>query len=614
MYAGSEFNWIDQSSIATAAAAEDVNPKVRYFCLITSDKGPEDLTTLVGEDWYKMYGSKPSFEKHGQPLLQATKIISAGGVCVTKRLVADDATLANIAVVAKISTETRDKVDADGNPLYIDAVSGQETTDAGTGNQRATYNVATITHSLASIEGAKSFGDVLEGVKSLTNAEDGVFPLYVITDNGRGVGLKKVSFNPEYSVSKNGKYMLYTASIIEGTEFTDQAKFTIDPRIISGNKSLALSQYTFDSVKCYTIDDNVNAYVNALAEATDYGADYLFTQDFLFGKTLKGNSIAGIEFDETSVDITATYGIELKNGSNGSFGDAPFGTEAYIKAAKEFMEGKVTDEIYDPTMCSVDVVFDANYPDPVKASIEQWVEYRQDMFFFRDLGLDITTYEALYNKLFESECSTGKFSGIYCTSYDVYDPVTKKPIQVTMLYNMAPLMVAFFAGGRNRPLCGPSNGMTINDYIPGTVRFSPRITPFVNQKSLLEDIKVNYATKTDAASEELTIETCYTSQEAYSQASFINNILSIQQVVKAVRAYSPKVRYQFYTTSDFSSYAKLIDENVLSAYKSIFNTLELVYTQDEIMAERKIFKAALRVACGTFIQTEIYDVFIINAQ
>ena len=32
------------------------------------------------------------------------------------------------------------------------------------------------------------------------------------------------------------------------------------------------------------------------------------------------------------------------------------------------------------------------------------------------------------------------------------------------------------------------------------------------------------------------------------------------------------------------------------------------------MAEKKIFKAALKVACGTFIQTEIYDVFIINAQ
>ena len=116
MYAGSQFNWFDQSSIATAAAAEDVNPKVRYFCLITSDKGTEDLTTLVGDDWFKMYGSKPSFDKHGQPLLQATNIIKAGGVCVTKRLVADDATLANLTVVAKVATETREKLDADGKP------------------------------------------------------------------------------------------------------------------------------------------------------------------------------------------------------------------------------------------------------------------------------------------------------------------------------------------------------------------------------------------------------------------------------------------------------------------------------------------------------------------
>ena len=87
----------------------------------------------------------------------------------------------------------------------------------------------------------------------------------------------------------------------------------------------------------------------------------------------------------------------------------------------------------------------------------------------------------------------------------------------------------------------------------------------------------------------------------------------IQQVVKAVRNYSPRVRYRFYTSSDFSDYAKTINENVLDGYKSNFNTLELVYTQDDLMAAQKIFKASLRVACGTFIQTEIYDVFIINS-
>lgn len=614
MYAGSQFNWYDKSSIATAAAPEDINPKVRYFCLITSDKGTEDLTTLAGTDWLNMYGSTPSFEKHGQPLLQATNIINAGGVCVTKRLVADDATLANVAVVAKISTEAREKVDANGNPLYIDPSSGKETTDSGDGsNSRVTYDAVVISHSLISIEGAKSYDEVVEKVKDATDASSNVYPLYVIADNGRGSSVKKVALNPEYAVSKNGSYMVYSANVIEGTKVTDQAKFTIDPSIVAANKSYSLSEYTFNSVKCATLESNVEAYIAALAKATGYGADYLLTQDFLFGKTLKGNNIAGIEFDEASVDITATYGIELQNGDNGNFGDAPFGTEQYIAAASKYMSDD-NDIIYDTTVCSCDVVFDANYPDPVKAAIGRFVDNRQDMFFFRDLGLDITTYEALYNKLYDSECPASKFNGVYCTSYDVYDPITKKPIQVTMLYNMAPLIIDFFAGGRNRPLCGPSNGMVINDYIPGTVRFSPRITPVVNQKSLLEDIKVNYAIRTDASTDELTIETCYTSQEAYTQASFINNILAIQQVVKAIRAYSPKVRYQFYTTSDFSDYAKTIEENVLDGFKSGFNTLRLVYTQDDLMAERKIFKAALEVSCGTFIQTEIYDVFIINAE
>jgi hypothetical protein len=613
MYAGSEFNWYDQSSITTAAAAVDINPKVRYLCLITSDKGTEDLTTLYGDDWTSMYGSSPSFEKHGQPLLQAKRIIDAGGVCVTKRLVADDATLANVALVASVSTETRNKSDANGNPLYIDA-SGNETTDPGTDNARSTYEVAIISHGLMSLEGAHDVNDVVDNAVEATFPENGVYPLFVFSDNGRGSSGKNISISPQYTLSKNGKYMIYTAKVMEGTTRTEQVKFTIDPTIISNGSSLALSEYSMDQVSCATITDNVEAYLAKLAEITGYGTDYLRTQDFLFGKTLKGNDIAGIEFDESSVDITATYGVELQNGTNGSFGDNPFGTDAYIQKAVDYISGEETDEIYDYTVCNVDVVFDANYPDKLKAAIADFVDYRQDMFFFRDLGLDLTSYEAVYNAMYDSACVPSKFNAAYLTSYDVYDPTTKKPIQVTMLYNMAPLMIAFFNGGRNRPLCGPTNGMSFTDYIPGTVRFSPRITPKTNQKSLLEDIRVNYATRVDAASDELTIETCYTSQDAYTQASFINNILAIQQVVKAVREYSPKVRYQFYTTSDFSDYASTIEANVLANYKSNFNTLELVYTQDEIMAAQKIFKAAIRVACGTFIQTEIYDVFIINAE
>lgn len=613
MYAGTQINWYDDSAVNPATQTTDPNPIVRYFCLVTSDKGTEDLTTLNGNDWFNMYGKNGSFAKHGQPLIQAQKIIEAGGVCVTKRLVADDATLGNLALVAKVTAETREKSDANGNPLYIDTVSGNETTDAGAGNARATYQVAVISHSFMSLEGAKAKDEVLENAKAATMPESGIYPLYVFADNGRGNTGKKITINPEYNLSKNSQYMIYTVKEIEESVTVESKSFTINPSIIYNDRSYALSEDTMSQVECNTLTENINAFVNEIANITGYGSDYLFSQDFLFGKTVKGNTIEGIEFDESSADITAEYGVELQNGTNGSFGDAPFGTKVWEKAAIAYMSGDVTDEIYDHTICDCDVVFDANYPDSIKKAIEEWVEWREDMFFFRDLGLDLTTYEAIFDKVYNSECSVGKFSAIYCTSYDIYDPLTKKPIQVTMTYGMAPKMVEFFKNGRNRPLCGASNGMTITDYIPGTVRFTPRITPKVNQKSLLEDLRVNYAAKVDSITDALTIETCYTSQEAYTQASFINNILSIQQVVKAVRNYSPTVRYKFYTSSDFSDYAKTIDTQVLDGFKSNFNTLQLVYTQDELMAAQKIFKASLRVACGTFIQTEIYDVFIINA-
>ena len=613
MYAGTQINWFDQSTIGGSAAnIEDPNPIVRYLCLITSDKGTEELTTLYGNDWFDMYGQNGSFAKHGQPLIQAQSIINAGGVCVTKRLVADDATLGNLALVAKVTAETREKVDAAGNPLYIDPVTGNETTDVGTGNARATYQVAVISHAFMSLEGAKNSDEVLKNAAEATMPESGVYPLYVFCDNGRGNTGKKICINPEYSISKTSKYMIYTAKEIEESTTIESKTFTINPSIIYGNKSYALSQDTMVQIDCHTLTDNVTAFVNALASITGYGADYLLSQDFVFGKNTKGNQIEGIEFDESSADITADYGVELQNGTNGSFGDAPFGTKAWEDKIIAYISGDETDEIYDTTVCDCDVVFGANYPEKVNAAIEEFVDWREDLFFFRDLGLDLTTYEAIFDKVYDSECSVGKFSAIYCTSYDIYDPLTKKPIQVTMNYGMAPLMVEFFKNGRNRPLCGASNGMTITDYIPGTVRFTPRITPKVNQKSLLEDIRVNYAAKVDSTTDALTIETCYTSQEAYTQASFINNILAIQQVVKAIRNYSPTVRYQFYTGSDFSDYAKMIDQNVLDGYKSNFTSLELVYTQDELMAAQKIFKASLKVSCGTFIQTEIYDVFIID--
>ena len=82
---GTIVNWIDQS--VRANVIEDTVVRPLYLQLFTSDKGPESLHTIHGNDFFKLYGNNPSFKKHGQPLLQAAEIIKAGGEVLCKRVV-----------------------------------------------------------------------------------------------------------------------------------------------------------------------------------------------------------------------------------------------------------------------------------------------------------------------------------------------------------------------------------------------------------------------------------------------------------------------------------------------------------------------------------------------
>jgi hypothetical protein len=101
---GTKFIWDDQSDItALAAPAEDTVDRPVFMCVFSSDKGPEEFQKLLmGKKFFDLYGTVPSFSKHGQTLLQAANIINAGGRLFCKRVVAEDSTLANIGICVKV--------------------------------------------------------------------------------------------------------------------------------------------------------------------------------------------------------------------------------------------------------------------------------------------------------------------------------------------------------------------------------------------------------------------------------------------------------------------------------------------------------------------------------
>ena len=127
-YPGTQFKVHDNSQTTAIVPVANVNSAdaVQYMTSFASIKGPEGITLTSGEDFYTRYGTQDNidFKKYGQPLFQASMNINNGATLLAKRVVFDDATLAN-ATLAIVLTKYKDaiiKVDED-NPELIHSIS-----------------------------------------------------------------------------------------------------------------------------------------------------------------------------------------------------------------------------------------------------------------------------------------------------------------------------------------------------------------------------------------------------------------------------------------------------------------------------------------------------------
>lgn len=613
MYVGTIIEYDDQSAIQSLPI-DDVRTQPLYLSLFTSDKGPEDWTVLSGKDWFKAYGDSISFAKHGQPLLQSAISINAGARLLSKRLVADDATLANISVVAKVEKKTVQVKDKDGNPVYLDE-SGNDTTTV-TETPKNT-DVASIVYDYVHTESVivNDAKQVFKDVKETMT--DGQYLLFTITDNGRGTSNKRIKIIPNYRISRSKSYQDYTLVVTENDVVQESLSFSIIPNMVvdSVNHSIQ-SVVDTDSTQicCIQNDEGINAFIAALAEASGMTVSEVSAIDLLFGCNRKGQALDVITVDAAGQDLQNALGQPLLDGTNGSLGDVPYPTseeadnyQTYVDLAAAALDGTYDTCIFNLDQYKIDLCVDANYPKEVKSAIETLVTFREDFVFLRDMGTENTTMEMItqYNNDLGMR---NKFIATYCNFYDVIDPYSKKQITVTIGYSLAKLMVAHLNAGRILPACGIKFGFIIDDAISGTVNFTPVVCPDNNQKEVMDDNRINYAAY---IGDDLVIETEYTSQDEYTQFSFLNNILGTQEVVRAIRTRCPAIRYSFLDGDDLTNYKADI-EDVISNYRSNFKTLEFDYVNDPVYTNNKIFYAALSVCHRDFIQTEWFKVTAIN--
>ena len=632
-----KFNWYDNSAIQTSASTTAMTSPL-FLAAFSADKGTEEMIRISGDDFYKMYGSSLSFARHGQALLQAGKIIDAGGELLCKRVVATDATLSNIILAVQLVNVTKQDKDADtGLPLYIDPTTGDATTvsqDSVTGdaynpitssftkikwladntvtNCKTPDEVYTAAADIYQEWGDMSVADYVESLPEdeqsdiITKVEGGIYPLYVVTDIGRNADVKSIRIVPKYEVSRRLGFMVYTMSEIEGSTINENVTVTANPNLVYNNIAYGITEKTMGELITKPVEGMIEEYVGKLAELTGIEYSALINMDVFFGCTIKGASIEG---------------VSLASGSNGTEFDYN-GTNAYYKSAnyetalKKFFTGYTTkandlfpynDQIYNLDVHKICACVDANYPVSVKNAITELANFRQDIFFFRDLTTEIYTFADASEV--QAKLTKTRFAADYMTTFEVIDPYTKKRIKVTMTYDLVTPLVNHFQNTPYQPFAGVINGFTLKSAIEGTTNFIPVTTPEFDQIGLLDDLRLNYATYHEYNGY-LTVVSLYTSQEAYTQLSYVNNVVAIQEVMRALRTECPKNRYRLQSISDFTEY-KTACTTVLKQFISWFAAISFIYQQDDIESDQKIFHAAIEFAFNNWVQSEIFDLYAI---
>ena len=101
-YPRTRFEIVDQSGqqeVSTAVTAESMPLAMATY---TSDKGSEDWKIYTTLDSFLKDTGSISFAKHGQPQLTVAELLRNGAAVFCKRLVSNNASLANSTVYARI--------------------------------------------------------------------------------------------------------------------------------------------------------------------------------------------------------------------------------------------------------------------------------------------------------------------------------------------------------------------------------------------------------------------------------------------------------------------------------------------------------------------------------
>ena len=458
------------------------------------------------------------------------------------------------------------------------------------------------------------------------NKKDNKFPLFLILDNGRGVSQKNVTISLDSTLSRSAQSARYVLDIDENSNTLESIVFSLNPSEVEAGYNLffdSVVKRTSKQVKCFGYEDQMQLFYAKVAAIAGLSETRLRESDIIGARTWKGEVFKNFEVLESTNDGVATVKLDsfaghpLTGGYNGdTFGTSPISgykgvtdaTSVYATEMAKVYNGTFNDDIYDIDNNPIDVVVDANYPHIVKRAIENLCSFRQDVFYFRDMGTKgLTNLLAIKNAKTLNTGGNSRYVATYCQYFDVFDPYTRKQITVTMGYSIARLICMHFANGRSLVCAGQNNGWVIPELIEGTLSYVPKVTPAGDQVAEMDDLRVNFGKYYNGI---FSLASEYTSQDIHTQLSYANNVLAIQELIKQIRIACPKSRYKFITGTDFEDYKQDV-QAVINNNANKFASISIDFKSDSAYAANKIVYAVIQVSFKDFAQAEIFRIVAI---
>lgn len=340
MYPSTSIEIVNQSQYQRISVAA-INRAPTFLAAFAGDRGTEDLTLFTTSDsWHDMYGDDISFKKYGQAFKQAAMIVDNGGKLYSRRVVATDAKLPNLAIYAKVTivtgTEGRTVLEIERTTdVWVEITDAKPSTVPNDGKQWS-YNFTTseweqIDDTETAIDNTRTrtvdpvdpsvsveylstyasncttsdMNDLVTAIENVVpaNTDDGAtsvtyLPLFAFATMGRGLYSPRIRITPSYRFSRSAGYAKCLIEIIgDESDTTESIYFALNPYKIEKGSSVSLDSLVNNNsskIRVYQWEDNFDELYELVGSAIGYTEEEkkeLLNGNLLFNTDLKGNRL-----------------------------------------------------------------------------------------------------------------------------------------------------------------------------------------------------------------------------------------------------------------------------------------------------------------------------------